>query len=127
MTRLCRAHRLHSALAFLFTRALADYAAPAAELLLAHAHAPADPPHTLHPTPGGSSLAGLGANGGAADAGGRGNAGAWGPKRAAGYKLLVYLRCCFAGRAVPPGMGSGFGVGTLSSQHACASLSQVNN
>ena len=40
MTRLCRAHRLHTALASLFTRALADYAAPAAELLLTAAAAP---------------------------------------------------------------------------------------
>ena len=87
MTRLCRTHRLHSALAFLFTRALSDYAAPAAELLLAHAHAPADerPPA-------------------AADGHAPALVPAWGRKRATGYKLLVYLRCCFAGRAFPPGV-----------------------
>ncbi len=108
MTRLCRAHRLHSALAFLFTRALADYAAPAAELLLAHAHAPADPPQTLDPTEfdRGSRTSPAGAAAGGAAAGGGNAAASWGPKRAAGYKLLVYLRCCFAGRAFPPGESS---------------------
>lgn len=46
MTRLCRAHRLHTALASLFTRALADYAAPAAELLLTAAAAPPEVTYT---------------------------------------------------------------------------------
>ncbi len=85
VTRLCRAHRLHSALAFLFNRALADYTAPAAELLLAHVHArressddsPADSPAAV-----------------------------WSARRATGYKLLVYLHCCLAGRAFPPGESS---------------------
>ena len=77
VTRLCRMHQLHSALAFLFTRALSDYAAPAAELLLAHAHSPPD------------SQGGLEGN--------------WGMKTQTGYKLLVYLKCGICGEAFPPG------------------------
>lgn len=78
VTRLCRTHQLHSALAFLFTRALSDYAAPAAELLLAHAHAPTE------------------------DA--RGDfEGPWGMRAKTGYKLLVYLKCGLSGKALPPG------------------------
>lgn len=77
VTRLCRMHQLHSALAFLFTRALSDYAAPAAELLLAHAHSPPD------------SQGGLGED--------------WGMKTQTGYKLLVYLKCGICGEAFPPG------------------------
>jgi hypothetical protein len=30
----------------------------------------------------------------------------WQAAQAAGYKLLVYLRCCFRGMAFPPGTGS---------------------
>jgi hypothetical protein len=85
VTKLCRTHRLHSALAFLFNRALSDYAAPAAELLLAHVHAP--------PKPAGADSAPVQSA----------PSSCWGPRRATGYKLLVYLHCCFTGRAFPPG------------------------
>jgi len=78
VTRLCRMHQLHSALAFLFTRALSDYAAPAAELLLAHAHSPE------HDSQGDLE-------------------GSWGMKTRSGYKLLVYLKCGICGEAFPPG------------------------
>jgi hypothetical protein len=81
VTRLCRAHHLHSALAFLFTRALSDYTAPAAELLLAHAHAPPEGPH--------NELQDAQAE--------------WGMKAKTGYKLLVFLRCGLSGEAFPPG------------------------
>ena len=81
VTRLCRTHQLHSALAFLFTRALSDYAAPAAELLLAHAHSSQ------------GSRAGHEA----------GSPGTWGACTPTGYKLLVYLRCGLRGEAFPPG------------------------
>ena len=81
MTHLCRTHQLHSALAFLFTRALSDYAAPAAELLLAHAH---------------------GSQGGRTECEG-GPPGDWGARTPTGYKLLVYLRCGLCGEAFPPG------------------------
>ena len=74
-------HQLHSALAFLFTRALSDYAAPAAELLLAHIHGvPADE-HRGH----GGSLE------------------QWDSGMRTGYKLLVYLKCGLGGEAFPPG------------------------
>lgn len=86
MTRLCRAHRLHSALAFLFNRALADYTAPAAELLLAYVHARRE---SSDESPRESSPAG-----------------GWSARRATGYKLLVYLHCCLSGRAFPPGQSS---------------------
>ncbi|KAK9840784.1 hypothetical protein WJX81_004448 [Elliptochloris bilobata] len=79
VTRLCRAHRLHTALASLFTRALADYAAPAAELLLTATVA----------KPEACPAAGA----------------AWGERAATAYKLLIYLRCCFRGHAFPPGSG----------------------
>ena len=81
VTRLCRTHHLHSALAFLFTRALSDYAAPAAELLLAHAHAPPEGPH--------NELKDAQAE--------------WGMKAKTGYKLLVFLKCGLSGEAFPPG------------------------
>ncbi|CAL8466179.1 g5715 [Coccomyxa elongata] len=92
VTRLCRAHRLHSALAFLFNRALGDYTAPAAELLLAFLHAPDESPaESASESTGDSPAASRSA--------------AWGARRATGYKLLVYLHCCLSGRAFPPGMG----------------------
>ena len=81
VTRLCRTHQLHSALAFLFTRALSDYAAPAAELLLAHAHGLQD----SRAEPEG------------------GSPGGWDGRTPTGYKLLVYLRCGLNGEAFPPG------------------------
>lgn len=90
MTRLCRAHRLHSALAFLFNRALGDYTAPAAELLLAFLHAPDESPAES-------------ASESAGDSPSAGRPAAWGAHRATGYKLLVYLHCCLSGRAFPPG------------------------
>ena len=40
VVRLCREHKLFSALAYLFPRALLDFLAPAAELLQAVMHAP---------------------------------------------------------------------------------------
>ena len=82
VTRLCRMHQLHSALAFLFTRALSDYAAPAAELLLAHVHGL--PPDSQGNTNGGRQQE-------------------WGTKTQTGYKLLVYLKCGLSGEAFPPG------------------------
>ena len=81
VTRLCRTHHLHSALAFLFTRALSDYAAPAAELLLAHAHAPPEGHHNE-----------------SKDAKAE-----WGTKAKTGYKLLVFLKSGLSGEAFPPG------------------------
>ena len=75
-------HQLHSALAFLFTRALSDYAAPAAELLLAHVHGVSpDGQGTLDGSPQQE----------------------WGIKTRTGYKLLVYLKCGLRGEAFPPG------------------------
>ncbi|KAK9804391.1 hypothetical protein WJX72_010740 [[Myrmecia] bisecta] len=74
VVRLCRLHRLHSALIYIFNRGLNDYTAPTAELLLAMLYA------------GGGE-------------GGR-------ARRATGYKLLVYLRCCLTGQAFPPGGGA---------------------
>ena len=82
VTRLCRTHRLHSALAFLFTRALSDYAAPAAELLLAHVHGACPD------------------SGGAADGTQQQT---WSIGTQTGYKLLVYLKCGLQGEAFPPG------------------------
>ena len=96
VTRLCRAHRLHSALAFLFNRALGDYTAPAAELLLAFVHAPDESPAESASESAGDSPA----------VGRPGPAAAWGARRATGYKLLVYLHCCLSGRAFPPGRPS---------------------
>ena len=81
VTRLCRTHHLHSALAFLFTHALSDYAAPAAELLLAHAHGPPEGPYYE-----------------SKDAQAE-----WGTKAKTGYKLLVFLKCGLSGKAFPPG------------------------
>lgn len=96
VTRLCRAHRLHSALAFLFNRALGDYTAPAAELLLAFVHAPDESPAESASESAGDSPT----------VSRPGLAAAWGARRATGYKLLVYLHCCLSGRAFPPGSPS---------------------
>ena len=74
-------HQLHSALAFLFTRALSDYAAPAAELLLAHVHSMSS--SRVEPDQGPQQ--------------------AWGARTHTGYKLLVYLKCGLCGEAFPPG------------------------
>lgn len=91
MLKLCREHRLFSALIYMFTRGLSDYVAPAVELLLALAFAL--PPSATdssalhsgaHPTPDPSER----------------NA------KAFGYTLLVYLRCCMRGQQFPPGAGS---------------------
>lgn len=74
-------HQLHSALAFLFTRALSDYAAPAAELLLAHVHGVSAGEHR----------------------GPDGDSHQWDAKTRTGFKLLVYLKCGLCGEAFPPG------------------------
>ena len=82
VVRLCRQHHLYSALAFLFPRALLDFVAPAAELVVAVAYA-SDEPSTAAGDP--DSLA------------------AWSERRQLAFKLLVYLRTCFQGLSFPPG------------------------
>lgn len=87
--KLCRTHRLYSALTYVLTRGLGDYIAPAVELLLA--------------------LAGASSAAASADASAAGGTQA-GPvssagQRAAGLKLLVYLRCCLRQQQFPPGAG----------------------
>jgi len=77
--RLCRQHHLYTALAFLFPRALLDYVAPVAELIVAVARA----------------AEGLQQHGGSES---------WSQSKALGFKLLIYLRTNFAGLTFPPGM-----------------------
>jgi Golgi CORVET complex core vacuolar protein 8 len=89
VVKLCRTHRLYSALTYVLTRGLGDYIAPAVELLLALAIAPS-----------GAADADVDAVGSVqtepvASAG----------QRAAGFKLLVYLRCCLRQQQFPPGAG----------------------
>ena len=95
--RLCRQHGLFSALAFLYPRALLDFVAAAAELLVALVHAPA-----------------------AANAQERG---AGSMQQALADKLLVYLRCCFRGQKFPPGAYdpafTGMGCLTISAGQKC--------
>ena len=79
--RLCRQHRLTSALAYLFPRALLDYVAPVAELIVAIATAKAEE----H-----GSEAGIVQE-------------AQKASRSLGFKLLIYLRTNFAGLTFPPG------------------------
>ena len=80
--RLCRQHRLTSALAYLFPRALLDYVAPVAELAVAIVNARADEQNSQepdNPPPG------------------------WKLSKVLGFKLLTYLRTHFAGLTFPPG------------------------
>lgn len=87
VVKLCRTHHLYSALTYVLTRGLRDYIAPAVELLLALACAPG----TAAVADAGSSLdSGLVASP---------------EQRAAGFKLLVYLRCCLRQQQFPPGAG----------------------
>ena len=89
--KLCREHRLLSALVYMFTRGLQDYIAPAVELLMAQLT------DSIEATTGGAeaNTAAKPASVGAAD-----------PRTGAdGYKLLVYLRCCLRGQQFPPGAG----------------------
>jgi len=76
--RLCRQHRLYTALAFLFPRALLDHVAPVAELAVATARAAGH----LQERDGDE---------------------AWSQSKALGFKLLVYLKTSFAGLTFPPG------------------------
>ena len=87
VVKLCRTHRLYSALTYVLTRGLGDYIAPAVELLLALATAPS------------------GATDADADADGSSFETAPAGQRAAGFKLLVYLRCCLRQEQFPPGAG----------------------
>lgn len=83
VVKLCRKHRLYSALIYILTRGLDDFVAPAVELLLALADTAKTP-----------ALAG------AAGADEQATA-----AHAAGFKLLVYLRCCLRQQGFPPGAG----------------------
>jgi Golgi CORVET complex core vacuolar protein 8 len=89
VVKLCRTHRLYSALTYVLTRGLGDYIAPAVELLLALATAP--------DTDAGADTFAAGSlqTEPAASAG----------QEAAGFKLLVYLRCCLRQQQFPPGAG----------------------
>lgn len=102
VVKLCRSHRLYSALTYVLTRGLDDYVAPAVELLLALADTPAS-------LPAGEADAASAVAGGAADAATTCGADAAGvaadAARAAGFKLLVYLRCCLRRQQFPPGAG----------------------
>ena len=80
IVKLCRQHRLLSALAYILNRGLNDFVSPAAELLLAMLSVPEQPA--------------------GADAAG---AASMHHREAAARKLLAYLRCCFRGEAFPPG------------------------
>ena len=92
MLKLCRKHRLLSALVYMFTRGLQDYTAPAVELLMAELTDPID-----------ASTAGGQDN---QTAGPAGASGAADPETGVdAYKLLVYLRCCLRGQQFPPGAG----------------------
>ena len=81
--RLCRQHRLTTALAYLFPRALLDYVAPVAELVIAIAKAKAEEQEAVA----------------------QGSLSERKASRALGFKLLVYLRTNFAGLTFPPGKG----------------------
>ena len=70
VTRLCQQHGLYSALLYIFNRGLAEFIAPAQDLLHAVVESAAEA-----------------------------------PRAALADKLLVYLQCCFEGRAFPPGRG----------------------
>ena len=90
--KLCRKHRLLSALVYMFTRGLQDYIAPAVELLMAQltvsieaSTASAEDHHTAKPT----NVSAVTDSRSGAD----------------GYKLLVYVRCCLRGQQFPPGAG----------------------
>ncbi len=76
--KLCREYRLYTALAYLFPRALLDHVAPVAELTMATAAA-------------------------ARHSQGQPQEVSWSPSKKLGFKLLVYLRTCFAGLTFPPG------------------------
>lgn len=78
--RLCRRHRLYTALAYLFPRALLDYAAPVAELTVAIGTAKLPQHHASTDTDK-----------------------EWPLSKTLAFKLLVYLRTCFAGLSFPPG------------------------
>ncbi len=83
VVKLCRKHRLYSALIYILTRGLDDFVAPAVELLLALADTAKTP----------ALAGGAGADEQATAA------------HAAGFKLLVYLRCCLRQQGFPPGAG----------------------
>ena len=114
VTRLCRAHRLHSALAFLFTRGLADYAAPAAELLLSLAFALQTQGNLVVAEDDASTGSRPSAKARLSNVEVGASAGivkeadlalnTWDESQVVGYKLMVYLRCCFRGAAFPPGL-----------------------
>ena len=91
IVKLCRQHRLLSALSYILNRGLNDFVSPAAELLLAMLSVPEQPA--------------------SADAAG---AASTHPREAAACKLLAYLRCCFRGETFPPGTGP-----VLTSGHGC--------
>lgn len=80
VVRLCRQHHLFTALAYLFPRALLDYVAPVAELIVAIAVAKSDK----------KSHAGY-------------KIVDWDLPKTLAFKLLVYLRTSFAGLTFPPG------------------------
>lgn len=82
IVRLCRQHHLYTALAYLFSRALLDYVAPAAELIVAIASSRTAEQHSIESEEGLEVRA---------------------LTKKLAYKLLVYLRTCFAGLSYPPG------------------------
>jgi hypothetical protein len=103
--RLCEAHGLFSAASALYNR-LADYRRPLLDMLAAVAGlVPPPSPHAAHQ---GQQEQGQAPGPGLAAPAGPGNelsAAAAALRRDAGFKLLVYLRCCFTRQRFPPGTG----------------------
>ena len=106
--KLCRKHRLLSALVYMFTRGLQDFIAPAVELLMAQLTESICAGTQQHDTPAGTTAASAGEADDTSSAG-PGTVGESLPaasrRGADGYKLLVYLRCCLRGQQFPPGAG----------------------
>lgn len=101
--KLCRKHRLLSALVYMFTRGLQDFIAPAVELLMAQVTEPSDA--SAQPLNSPAAIADA-ADAGTAEQGSESKAAPLSSRRGAdGYKLLVYLRCCLQGQQFPPGAG----------------------
>lgn len=111
VVKLCRTHRLYSALTYVLTRGLDDYVAPAVELLLALATAEASAPakngaaSSADPGAASAKSGAAGVSDAEHAASDKQQAASNDAQRAAGFKLLVYLRCCLQQQQFPPGAG----------------------
>ena len=92
VVRLCRAHRLHTALLDLFSRGLDDFVTPVVELMATERLGPLDT-HTPSPSSSSASASTSAATTTAA-------------ADACRLKLLLYLRESFRGNWFPPGRGA---------------------